>query len=398
MSVAGGRTADMRTPHSDLPEQDPQQWSPPAGHLPPPRLPWERDWRRRPLPDAVAVRRCPVPAWAPPFDIQAGPAQASLDRPGPGPVIRDPRSQDQASKDAPAPGQPRPEAAGPEAAGPGGAGPQKVRPGAAGPGAAGPGAAGPGGAGPRAAGPRAAGPEAAGPGGAGPGGAGPQKVRPGAAGPRAAGPEKVRPRTAGPVADGAAEPGAAGSTAAGSKADGLGAARPSSARPGAAGQDAARPGSARPEAAGQDAARRAGAERAPGRPDTSRRPGQPPHEAEWAGGWPSQFAQVLAEALAGSRPAQQVRPWTTEQARKRIRQLGPVLQADQRPRVRRVLTSQPRRGVVEMTVIVGIGPRTRALAVRLEHAGLGSVAPDRAGRAPTAREPDGWVCTAIEAA
>ena len=107
---------------------------------------------------------------------------------------------------------------------------------------------------------------------------------------------------------------------------------------------------------------------------------------------------MLAETLAGSRPAQQVRPWTTEQARKRIRQLGPVLQADQRPRVRRVLTSQPRRGVVEMTVIVGIGPRTRALAVRLEHAGLGSVAPDRAGRAPTAREPDGWVCTAIEAA
>jgi hypothetical protein len=265
MSVADGRTADMRTPHSDLPEQDPQQWSPPAGHLPPPRLPWERDWRRRPLPDVVAVRRCPVPAWAPPFDIQAGPAQASLDRPGPGPVIRDPRRQDQASKDAPAPGQPRPEAAG-------------------------------------------------------------------------------------------------------------------------------------PEAAGQGAARRAGAERAPGRPDTGRRPGQPPHEAEWAGGWPSQFAQVLAEALAGSRPAQQVRPWTTEQARKRIRQLGPVLQADQRPRVRRVLTSQPRRGVVEMTVIVGIGPRTRALAVRLEHAGLGSVAPDRAGRAPTAREPDGWVCTAIEAA
>ena len=136
MSVAGGRTADMRTPHSDLPEQDPQQWSPPAGHLPPPRLPWERDWRRRPLPDVVAVRRCPVPAWAPPFDIQAGPAQASLDRPGPGPVIRDPRSQDQASKDAPAPGQPRPtgraEVAGPPSW------PRAARPGAAGPGGAGP--------------------------------------------------------------------------------------------------------------------------------------------------------------------------------------------------------------------------------------------------------------------
>jgi hypothetical protein len=51
-----------------------------------------------------------------------------------------------------------------------------------------------------------------------------------------------------------------------------------------------------------------------------------------------------------------------------------------------------------MTVIVGIGPRTRALAVRLEHAGLSGAAPDRAGRGLTAREPDGWICTEIEAA
>jgi Family of unknown function (DUF6459) len=166
----------------------------------------------------------------------------------------------------------------------------------------------------------------------------------------------------------------------------------------AARRGVAEPGAARPGTAGQGAARRAGADRPPGGPQTGRRPGQPPREGEWAGGWPSQFAQVLAEALAGSRPAQQVRPWTTEQARKRIRQLGPVLQASQRPRVRRVLTSQPRPGVVEMTVIVGIGPRIRALAVRLEHGGPGGVAPDRAGRARTAQDPESWVCTAIEAA
>ncbi len=328
MSVADGRTADMRIPHSDLPAQDPQQWSPAAGHLPPPRLPWERDWRRRPLPDAVAVRRCPVPAWAPPFDSPAAPAQATLDQPGPGPVIPGPRSQHQPSQSAPAPAGPAPDS---------------------------------------------------------------QEV-PGlpATEPRAAGRRVAEQAAAGREV---AEPAAAEREAP----------RPKATRPAAAGREvaepgAAEPGAAEPDAAGQGAARRAGADRPPGGPQTGRRPGQPPREGEWAAGWPGQFAQVLAEALAGSRPAQQVRPWTTEQALKRIRQLGPVLQASQRPRVRRVLTSQPRPGVVEMTVIVGIGPRIRALAVRLEHGGPGGVAPDRGGRGRTARDPESWVCTAIEAA
>jgi hypothetical protein len=119
-------------------------------------------------------------------------------------------------------------------------------------------------------------------------------------------------------------------------------------------------------------------------PGSGRRPG--------GGEWAEQFAQALAEALAGSRPAQQIRPWTTEQARRRIRQLGPMLAAEQRPRVRRILTSVPRGGVVEMTVIVGVGPRTRAMAVRLERAGLRQAGPD-------GEHEDGrWLCTAIEAA
>jgi hypothetical protein len=119
-----------------------------------------------------------------------------------------------------------------------------------------------------------------------------------------------------------------------------------------------------------------------------------------AAAWPSQFAQVLAETLAGSRPHGQIRPWTSEQARRRIRQLGPSLAAQVQPRVRRVMTSRPAAGVVEMTVIVGFGPRIRVLAVRLEcdeppHARPG---PYR-GRGPrpgaaAAR----WICTAIEAA
>jgi hypothetical protein len=108
--------------------------------------------------------------------------------------------------------------------------------------------------------------------------------------------------------------------------------------------------------------------------------------------WPSQFAQVLAETLAGARPPGQITPWTTDQARKRIRQLGATLAAGVQPRVRRIVTSRPSAGVVEMSVIVGFGPRVRALAVRLERDTRYTAS---AGRPAT---PPRWVCTAIEAA
>ncbi len=100
--------------------------------------------------------------------------------------------------------------------------------------------------------------------------------------------------------------------------------------------------------------------------------------------WPSQFAQVLAETLAGSRPSRQLTPWTTERARGHIRRLGPLLAGSQEPRIRRIVASTPSAGVVEMAVVVRFGPRIRALAVRLE----------RAESTPLA----GWQCTAIEAA
>jgi hypothetical protein len=111
-----------------------------------------------------------------------------------------------------------------------------------------------------------------------------------------------------------------------------------------------------------------------------------------AAGWPSQFAQVLAETLAGSRPQGQITPWTTDQARRLIRQLRPMLAAGPAPRVRRVLASRPAAGVVEMTVVVGCGPRIRALAVRLEQDGPHRAGPGRDAKAAR------WVCTAIEAA
>jgi Family of unknown function (DUF6459) len=114
--------------------------------------------------------------------------------------------------------------------------------------------------------------------------------------------------------------------------------------------------------------------------------GQPPPDN--AGDWPSQFAQVLAETLAGSRPAHQLTPWTTEQARQRIRQLGPALATDQRPRVRRVVTSAPSQDVLELSAVVGFGSRVRALAFRLER---GETRPYRATG-------ERWCCTAIESA
>jgi len=144
------------------------------------------------------------------------------------------------------------------------------------------------------------------------------------------------------------------------------------------------------------------AKRAPrDRPSPPSGPRLPRHRPAAAAAWPSQFAQVLAETLAGSRPQGQIRPWTSEQVRRRIRQLGPRLAAEVQPRVRRVMTSRPAAGVVEMTVIVGFGPRTRVLAVRLECAEPPHPAAARPGpyRSPRpAPEPPKWICTAIEAA
>lgn len=129
------------------------------------------------------------------------------------------------------------------------------------------------------------------------------------------------------------------------------------------------------------------------RPDSQR---QRPRRAEGPGAapeaWPGRFAQVLAETLAGSRSQGQIVPWTNAAARRRIRQLGPMLTAGAAPRIRRVMPTRPAADVVEMTVVVGFGDRVRALAVRLERDGPGHHGPGL----DTARSR--WVCTAIEAA
>jgi hypothetical protein len=127
-------------------------------------------------------------------------------------------------------------------------------------------------------------------------------------------------------------------------------------------------------------------------------------------GWPSRFAQALAETLAGSRPAEQMVPWTTQMARANIQRLGPRLASGQQPRVRRVIMFHPTSDVLEMSVVVGFGPRVRALAVRLERTGR----PGTAGGLPAGGPAGGggfgggqansgpaegrWLCTAVEAA
>src|SRR5262249_5761096 len=83
-------------------------------------------------------------------------------------------------------------------------------------------------------------------------------------------------------------------------------------------------------------------------------PGPDGLEPSAGGSWPSRFAQVLAETLAGARPPEQIAAWTTERARKRISQLGPLMATAHSPRVRRLLVTSPTSGVLEMTIIVGV--------------------------------------------
>jgi hypothetical protein len=120
-------------------------------------------------------------------------------------------------------------------------------------------------------------------------------------------------------------------------------------------------------------------------------PAASPAAAGTTAAWPRQFAQVVVEILAGSRPARQIFPWTTDRARTQLHRLIPLLGYDQRPRIQRIVTSRPAARVVEMTVVVNFGVRTRALAMRFEHVAGRQAAPGLPAR------PACWLCTEIEA-
>ena len=141
---------------------------------------------------------------------------------------------------------------------------------------------------------------------------------------------------------------------------------------------------------------RPGQDRTPGAPasadpaGTAAQAGAVPGAAGQAIALPRQFAQVIMEILAGSRPLRQTVGWTTDRVRAQIGDLTQVLASDQRPRIRRIVTSQPAASVVEMTVVVNFGQRSRALAMRFEHMPARRPAPGLPSR------PARWLCTEIE--
>jgi len=118
--------------------------------------------------------------------------------------------------------------------------------------------------------------------------------------------------------------------------------------------------------------------------------GRPAHGADPAVAWSRQFAQVIAEILAGARSPRQLAPWTTERVRDRISVLTQTLTPGQKPRIRRIVTSRPAARVVEMTVVLSFGPRSRALALRLEQL------PGRLPAPGLPARPARWLCTEIE--
>jgi hypothetical protein len=120
--------------------------------------------------------------------------------------------------------------------------------------------------------------------------------------------------------------------------------------------------------------------------------------------WPRLFAVLLAEALTGDRPVRQILPWLSTRGSVHLHRLLPLFAGGQRARVQRVMTTQPAPDVIEMTLIVAVGPRIRALAVRLTLAapeerppGWREKLPARSP-APCAARSARWLCTDIEAA
>ena len=107
--------------------------------------------------------------------------------------------------------------------------------------------------------------------------------------------------------------------------------------------------------------------------------------------WPRQFGRVIVEVLAGERAPRQLTAWATDHARAQVEALVRDLASVQRPRIQRIITSWPTAQVVEMTMVVRFGPRSRALALRFEQAPARKAAPGLPAR------PARWLCTEIEA-
>ena len=123
----------------------------------------------------------------------------------------------------------------------------------------------------------------------------------------------------------------------------------------------------------------------------SARPARPAAEEDPAAARPRLLAVVIVEVLAGVRPDRQLVCMATDRVRARVGNLAPLLAAGRRPRIARIVMSRPADRIVEMTVVADFGARSRALAMRFEHATARPAAPGWPAR------PARWLCTALEA-
>jgi Family of unknown function (DUF6459) len=123
----------------------------------------------------------------------------------------------------------------------------------------------------------------------------------------------------------------------------------------------------------------------------SQRSARPAVAADPVAARPRQLAVVIVEVLAGVRPGRQLVSLATDRVRARAGNLAPLLAAGRQPRISRIVMSRPADRVVEMTVVVNFGARSRALAMRFEHAAARPAAPGWPARPPR------WLCTALEA-
>jgi hypothetical protein len=129
---------------------------------------------------------------------------------------------------------------------------------------------------------------------------------------------------------------------------------------------------------------------------------RPVEQSDGGHGWTRQFAVLLAEALTGARPTRQILPWLSQRGAVHLNRLLPLFGGGQGARVQRIMTTQPSPDVIEMTLIVAVGPRTRALAARLTRAEPMPQPQWRgklgAGTAESRSATPRWLCTDIEAA
>lgn len=85
--------------------------------------------------------------------------------------------------------------------------------------------------------------------------------------------------------------------------------------------------------------------------------------------WAAHIAQAILDTLLGTRPAHQLARWTDPTVYSAILSATPGHPASPgapRPAVRGIRISMPVAGVAEASVLVQVGPRFRAAAMRLE--------------------------------